>query len=76
MVSRYAGFREAITIVERIPNDVSRPFYLARLAMDSLTKVLPNFTTKVEKRDLGTSIVVPPHTAMMREEEFDGLEVP
>ncbi|MDF1787127.1 MAG: hypothetical protein P1U82_14760 [Verrucomicrobiales bacterium] len=43
--------------------------------MDSLTKVLLNFTTKVENRDLGTSIAVPPHTAMMREEEFDGLEV-
>ncbi|MEZ5328261.1 MAG: putative Ig domain-containing protein [Verrucomicrobiales bacterium] len=70
--SRYAGFREAITIVGGIPNNVERPIYMPRLAMGSLKKVEPNFTTKVENIDTGTSIVVPPHTAMMGEEEFTG----
>ena len=70
--SSYAGFREAITIIQGLPNDVERPFYLPRLAMDSMVTVDPNFSTTVENTDLGVSIVVPPHTAMLNGEEFTG----
>ena len=70
--SSYAGFREAITIIQGLPNDVERPFYLPRLAMDSMTTVDPNFSTMVENTTLGVSIVVPPHTAMFNGEEFTG----
>ncbi len=70
--SRYAGFREAIGIIPGIRNDVERPFYLPRIAMHSLAEVNPNFTTKVENVDLGTSIVVAPHTATKDGEEFTG----
>lgn len=70
--SPYAGFREAIKIVAGIPNEVSRPFYLPRIAVGSLAKVDPNFTTDVVNEDLGVSIKVPPHTALLGEQEFTG----
>ena len=70
--SGYAGFREAITIIRGLANDVERPFYLPRLAMDSMATVDPNFSTMVENTTLGVSIVVPPHTAMLNGEEFTG----
>ena len=70
--SGYAGFREAITIVEGVPNDVERPFFLPRLAMDSMAQVNPNFTTMVENTAVGVSLVVPPRTAMADGEDFTG----
>ena len=70
--SGYAGFREAITIVEGVPNDVERPFFLPRLAMDSMAQVDPNFTTTVENAAVGVSLVVPPRTAMADGEDFTG----
>ena len=70
--SGYAGFREAITIIRGLDNDVERPFYLPRLAMDSMVTVDPNFSTMVENTELGVSITVPPHTAMLNGEEFTG----
>ncbi|MEZ5328263.1 MAG: putative Ig domain-containing protein [Verrucomicrobiales bacterium] len=70
--SPYAGFREAIRIVEGIANIVERPFYMPRLNTESLTPVNPNAATKVENKTLRVSIIVPPHTAMMDDEEFTG----
>ena len=70
--SPYAGFREAIRIVEGIANIVERPFYMPRLNVESLTPVNPNASTKVENKTLRVSIAVPPHTAMMGEDEFTG----
>jgi hypothetical protein len=61
--SPYAGFREAITLTEGIVNVVERPFFLPRIAVESLVTVDPNTTTVVTNATLGVSMTVPPHTA-------------
>lgn len=61
--SAYAGFREAIHVCEGLANTHTRPFFLPRLAMGSLTTVDPNATTVVQNTDLGITLTVPPHTA-------------
>lgn len=70
--SHYAGFREAYRIVDGVANEVARPFYLPRIAMSSLKTVDPNLTTVVENSDLGITLFVPPHTALMGDDEFTG----
>ena len=40
--------------------------------MASLAQVDPNFTTNVENADLDITLTVPPHTAIMGDNEFDG----
>ncbi len=59
----YAGFREKVTLQLHVDNIVTRPFFLPRIAVNSLTTIDPNATTVVTNPDLGISITVPPHTA-------------
>lgn len=61
--SPYAGFREKIELVAQKANTVARPFYLPRVARESLTQVDPSQTTTVNNGSLGVSMVVPPVTA-------------
>ncbi len=55
----YAGFREAITLVPHVDNRVERPFYMPRLAAESLTQVNPVTATVVENPTLGITLAVP-----------------
>lgn len=59
----YAGFREGIDLIAGVMNVVDRPFYLPRLAAESLTTVNPNADTAVSNPTLKISMVVPPNTA-------------
>ncbi len=68
----YAGFRERIDIKPCAANVVERPFFLPRIDASSLTEVDPNATTVVNNANIGVSITVPPHTAMMGDTEFTG----
>jgi len=61
--STYAGFREDIVLISGVNNVVSRPFFLPRIAANSLTTVNPNFFTTVTNPDLGVTLRVPPNTA-------------
>ncbi|MBI1928691.1 hypothetical protein HYR99_31160 [Candidatus Poribacteria bacterium] len=61
--SPYAGFREEIGLIEGVTNVVDRPFFLPRIATESLTTVNPNAMTMVENPTLGVMIEIPPHTA-------------
>ncbi|MDA2924537.1 PKD domain-containing protein, partial [Acidobacteria bacterium AH-259-L09] len=61
--SSYAGFREEIELISDVTNIIDRPFFLPRIAANSLTAVNPNFFTTVTNPDLGVSIRVPPNTA-------------
>ncbi len=61
--SPYAGFREKTKLIEGVTNVVDRPFFLPRIATESLTTVNPNATTIVENPTLGVMIEIPPHTA-------------
>jgi len=59
----YGGFREEIDLIGGVNNVVDRPFFLPRIAVNSLTTVNPNFFTTVTNPDLGVSLTVPPNTA-------------
>ena len=61
---RYAGFREDYALQPLIANRISRPIYLPRLAVDSLTQVVTDQETVVENTAIGVKIVIPPNTAM------------
>ena len=61
--SPYAGFREEIEVIAGVTNAVTRPFFLPRIAVNSLTTVNPNFFTTVTNPDLGITLTVPPGTA-------------
>lgn len=61
--STYAGFREAILLIGGVTNVVERPFFLPRIAGESLTVVDPTTTTVVTNPTLGITLTVPPHTA-------------
>ncbi len=61
--SPYAGFREEIHLIAGVTNVVERPFFLPRIAQESLTPVDPNATTMVENPTLGITMEVPPHMA-------------
>jgi len=61
--SPYAGFREEITLIAGAANVVDRPFFLPRIAKESLTEVDPDTTTMVENPTLGVVMEVPAHTA-------------
>ncbi len=79
--SLYAGFREEINLIASVNNVISRPFFLPRIAMDSLTTVDPVATTTVENSTLGVSMSVPPQTAKSEDgsnftEELSISEVP
>ena len=68
----YAGFREAIAIQDGA-NEITRPFYLPRIASDSLTTVDPNADTVVTNTDLGVSMTVLAGSARGEDGElFDG----
>lgn len=59
----YAGFREKLTLIENIDNNITRPFFLPQIAAESLTTVDPTSTTTVSNTTLGVSLAIPPHTA-------------
>ncbi|TXL14551.1 hypothetical protein BMR05_06770 [Methylococcaceae bacterium HT4] len=61
--SLYAGFREEIHLFENVTNNIERPLFLPRIAMENLTTVDPATTTTVTNATLEITIVVPPHTA-------------
>lgn len=61
--SPYAGFREEIDLIAGVTNVIDRPFFLPRIAAESLTTVDPNVTTTVVNETLGTTLEVAPHTA-------------
>jgi hypothetical protein len=69
----YAGFREKLTVLEGVDNIIERPFYLPRIAAESLTAVDPESMTRVENASLG--IVVEVAAGSARDESgalFDG----
>ena len=59
----YAGFRETVVLIEGVRNVVDRPFFLPRIASESLTPVLPGQYTVVTNPSLGVTLSIPPHTA-------------
>ncbi|WP_158536891.1 MULTISPECIES: PKD domain-containing protein [Halobacteriovorax] len=61
--SKYANFIEAIHVIPNATNIVHRPFYVPRLAMDSITDVVPDEETNVINDDLGIEVIVPPNSA-------------
>lgn len=61
--SPYASFREEIELIDGVVNNESRPFFLPRIAAESLTTVDPTTTTMVENTTLGGTLEVPPDTA-------------
>ena len=61
--SAYAGFRELMRIEAHVDNNVERPFYLPRLAAESLTTVDPSRATVVSNPALGVSFTVAPGSA-------------
>ena len=63
--SPYAGFREELHIMAGARNVVNRPFFLLRIATESLTAVNPSATTVVTNETLGVTLTVPPNTAKL-----------
>jgi len=61
--SAYAGFREEIELIAGVDNVVDRPFFLPRIAAESITPTNPNFFTTVTNPTLGVTLTVPPGTA-------------
>jgi len=61
--SPYAGFREEIDLIANVNNAISRPFFLPRVDMTSMTPVDPAKTTVVHNPILDITMTVPPHTA-------------
>ena len=54
----YASFREQFPLVTNVTNIVERPFYLPRLASESLTTVDPARTTNVEHPTLSITLSI------------------
>jgi hypothetical protein len=61
--STYAGFREALVLIEHADNVIERPFFLPRIDPAGEAVVDPTQTTIVTNPNLGITMVVPPHTA-------------
>ena len=59
----YASFREQFALIAHVENIEERPFFLPRIATESLTQVYPEQETEVSNTSLGVSISIPPHTA-------------
>lgn len=70
--SPYAGFREEIQLIEGIENVISRPLYLPRVDVSSLTPISPNSTTIVRNDNLGITLSVAPQTAQLHGAPFTG----
>ncbi len=60
----YAGFREELTLLPRIANRLTRPVYLPRIAVESLTTIVTTQTTVVENAAIGVRLTIPANTAM------------
>ncbi len=72
--SSYAGFREAIELIESVDNVIRRPIYLPRIDAASLTRVIPDATTMVKNPNLGVMVEIPPGTAKAEDgTNFDGM---
>jgi|GEM_PF-1737301 len=61
--SPYAGFAELIVLPEGVTRVVDRPFFLPRIARESLTPIDPTQTTEVENPTLNVTLRVPPLSA-------------
>ena len=61
--SPYSGFRERIGLLDGANNVVERPFFLPRVAAESLTTVNPAQTTTVENPTLDIQMQVAPFSA-------------
>jgi len=59
----YASFNEVVTLLQNVNNIEERPFTLPRIAVSSLTQVIPTQTTVVRNPELGITVTVPPNTA-------------
>jgi len=70
--SPYAGFREEIQLIEGIENIISRPLYLPRVDVSSLTPISPISTTVVRNDNLGITLSVAPQTAQLHGVPFTG----
>ena len=70
--SPYAGFREEIKLLDGLDNAVTRPFYLPRQDVSSLTPISPNTTTMVRNTNLGIEMSVAPQTARLNGAPFTG----
>ncbi|MBE7500481.1 MAG: VCBS repeat-containing protein [Verrucomicrobiales bacterium] len=70
--SPYAGFREEILLLENAVNVIERPFYLPRIAANSLTTVNPAQTTVVRNDLLGAVLTIPANTAKMDGTNYTG----
>ncbi|MGR9071590.1 MAG: RHS repeat-associated core domain-containing protein [Gammaproteobacteria bacterium] len=69
----YAGFREQYPLIAHVENIQERPFFLPRIAVNSLTLVDPELETVVANAELGVTLTVPAHTAINPDgSEFTG----
>ncbi len=71
--SPYAGFHQGIELIEGVVNVVERPFFLPRIALESITEVDPGTTTTVRNPTLGVTLTIPANTARAEDGlPFDG----
>jgi hypothetical protein len=71
--SPYAGFHQGLDLIEGVVNVIERPFFLPRIALDSITQVDPNAMTTVTNPSLNVSLVIPAGTARAADGlPFDG----
>ena len=59
----YASFRKHFVPVAHVENVIERSVSLPRIALESLTQVVPTRTTVVTNPRLGVTLTVPPNTA-------------
>jgi hypothetical protein len=61
--SRYAGFREQLPLIANAENIIERPFFLPRIAAESIVLVDPETTTILENPTLGVTVAIPAASA-------------
>lgn len=71
--SDYANFREGLNLTNDVANVVPRPFYMPRIAAESVTPIDPAAFVTVTNPTLATSAEIPPNTARDEQGElFEG----
>ena len=74
--SKYASFREELTLIAEVTNVIERPIYLPRVDPDGIAfyDATATTTTMVINAPLGVTLEVPPDTAMEEDgvTEFNG----
>lgn len=69
----YTSFRESLNLIANVTNRIERPFYLSRLAPDSITTVDPTTTTVLDVASLGIQLLIPPSTVKNPDgSDYDG----